>query len=313
VAKGRRRRLKPVNLWKEVPLLLGVALLLALFIKTFVVQAYYIPSQSMQYTINPGDRVLINKLSPWFDWTPQRGEVVVFKDPGNWLDPAALKKDNAVVSAVKSAFSFVGLLPSGSEQDLIKRVVGVPGDEVACKGAGAPVTVNGVPLSEKSYLFTGDVPSQQVFDVKVRPNMVFVLGDHRSDSGDSRVHLSDRYGGMVPYSDIQGHAFVRIWPFSRIGGIGTPGTFQLKGGPGSAGPVVTTAAQALAGAPALWGLALAVPLRAWWLRRRRGGSVGSLEALPTAAGVRTGGAARPAVRGVTKRLRERLGTGRQRG
>ena len=118
---------------------------------------------------------------------------------------------------------------------------------------------------------------------------------------------------MVPYSDIQGHAFVRIWPFGRIGSLGTPATFQLKGGPGSAGRVVDSAAQAFAAPPALWALALAVPLRAWWLRRARRRSVGSPVPLRGAAGAATGGAALPAVRGVTKRLRGRLGSVRQLG
>ncbi|MBS2536569.1 signal peptidase I [Catenulispora sp. NF23] len=293
MAKGQRRRLKPVKLWKELPILFGVALLLALVIKTFFVQAYFIPSQSMQHTIEPGDRVLVNKLTPWFGWTPERGQIVVFKDPGGWLDPSEIKKDNAFVGGVKKVFSWVGLLPEGNEQDLIKRVVGVPGDVVQCKGVGQPVTVNGVPLDEHSYLYRGvdgqlDDPSQTPFGpITVQPHTVFVLGDHRSDSGDSRVHLQEASQGLVPYSDMQGHAFVRIWPLTRISGLGTPSTFSLK-----------NPAQAVQGAatvpPVLWAFTLAVPLRAGSLRRRR----------------RRAGALLPDPAGVTNRLRGRLGTER---
>ncbi|MEY9889465.1 signal peptidase I [Catenulispora sp. MAP12-49] len=295
MAKGQRRRLKPVKLWKELPILFGVALLLALVIKSFFVQAYFIPSQSMQHTIEPGDRVLVNKLTPWFGWTPQRGQIVVFKDPGGWLDPSEIKKDNAVVGGIKKVFSFVGLLPEGNEQDLIKRVVGVPGDVVQCKGVGQPVTVNGVPLDEHSYLYRGadgqlDDPSQTPFGpITVQPHTVFVLGDHRSDSGDSRVHLQEPSQGLVPYSDMQGHAFVRIWPLTRVSGLGTPSTFSLKN------PAQAIAIQnAPTESPLLWGFTLGVPLRAGWLRRRR----------------RRGGALLPAPKGVTNRLRRRLGTER---
>ena len=292
MAKGRRRRLKPVKLWKELPILFGVALLLALVIKTFAVQAYYIPSQSMQHTIEPGDRVLVNKLTPWFGWTPQRGQIVVFKDPGGWLDASQTKKDNAFIGAIKTTFTWVGLLPAGNEQDLIKRVAAVPGDVIECKGSGSPVTVNGVPLDEHTYLFRNpsgqlDDPSQGPFGpITVQPHTVFVLGDHRSDSGDSRIHLEEKSQGLVPYGNVQGHAFVRIWPLTRMSGLGTPSTFSLKG-----------SAQALQGAasapPLLWGFTLAVPLRAGRLRRRRRAA-----------------ALLPAPAGVTNRLRRRLGTER---
>jgi signal peptidase I len=299
VAKGRRRRLKPVKLWKELPILFGVALLLALVIKTFFVQAYFIPSQSMQHTIEPGDRVLVNKLTPWFGWTPQRGQIVVFKDPGGWLDPSEIKKDNAFVGGVKKVFTWVGLLPEGNEQDLIKRVVGVPGDVVQCKGVGQPVTVDGVPLDEHSYLYRGvdgqlDDASQTAFGpITVQPHTVFVLGDHRSDSGDSRVHLQEPSQGLVPYSDMQGHAFVRIWPLSRVSGLGTPSTFSLKS-PARAVQSATTVP------PLLWGFTLAVPLRAGLLRRRRRGGGGLGMLLPDPSGV-------------TIRLPGRLGTERPRG
>ncbi|OLE27055.1 MAG: signal peptidase I [Catenulispora sp. 13_1_20CM_3_70_7] len=258
MAKGRRRRLKPVKLWKELPILFGVALLLALLIKTFAVQAYYIPSQSMQNTIEPGDRVLVNKLTPWFGWTPKRGQIVVFKDPGGWLDGSQTKKDSGFVGAIKTAFTWVGLLPAGNEQDLIKRVAAVPG-----------------------------APSQAAFGpITVQPHTVFVLGDHRSDSGDSRIHLEEKSQGLVPYDNVQGHAFVRIWPLTRIGGLGTPSTFSLKN-PAQALQSAATAP------PLLWGFTLAVPLRAGRLRRRRRAT-----------------ALLPAPAGVTIRLRRRLGTER---
>jgi signal peptidase I len=296
LARGRRRRLKPVKLWKEVPILIGVALVLALLIKTFAVQAYFIPSESMENTIKPGDRVLVNKLSPWFGWEPMRGEVVVFRDPGGWLDPSAVKRDNAVVGGFKKVLSFIGLLPSGSEQDLIKRVVGVPGDDVKCCDVQGRVTVNGVPLDEAAYLFPSDRPSETPptgFEIKVLPRTVFVLGDHRSDSGDSRVHLTEPTRGLVPYGDLQGHAFVRIWPLGRWGSLDVPGTFHQQ--------ALSKALGAAVGAPPLlWGFTAAVPLRVGLARRRRRRS-------------RASPGTDSAVPGVTKRAFGLLGTVRQRG
>ena len=228
--KGRRRRLKPIRLWREIPILLGIALLLALGIKTFMVQAFFIPSQSMENTIMPGDRVLVNKFSPWFGAQPQRGQIVVFHDPGGWLEGVATPtSDNAVVRGIKDVFTFVGLLPQSDEHDLIKRVIGVPGDDVACCDARGRVTVNGVPLNETGYLFPGAAPSTIKFNVKVPAGRIWVMGDNRGDSADSRFHMTATSDGTVPISDVVGHAFVLIWPPSRAGGLGVPATFQQEG------------------------------------------------------------------------------------
>jgi signal peptidase I len=228
--KGRRRRLKPIKLWREVPLLLAIALVLALGIKTFVVQAFFIPSPSMENTIMVGDRVLVNKFSPWFGAQPQRGQIVVFQDPGGWLpDTPTPDTSNIAVRYVKDAFTFVGLLPSDDQHDLIKRIIGIPGDEVKCCDKQGRVTVDGVPLNESSYIFPGAAPSTITFDVHVKAGFIWVMGDNRGDSADSRFHMTDKYGGMVPISDVVGHAFVLIWPPSRAGGLAVPATFQQEG------------------------------------------------------------------------------------
>ncbi len=155
-AQEGARPKKPRSFWKELPLLIGIALVLALLIKTFLVQAFSIPSDSMQNTLQRGDRVLVDKLTPWFGSKPPRGEVVVFHDPGGWLDgePAdQLQPDRRVCRTV---LSFIGLMPSAEEKDLIKRVIAVGGDTVECKGTG-PVTVNGKALNEP-YIFPGNTP-----------------------------------------------------------------------------------------------------------------------------------------------------------
>lgn len=228
--KGRRRRLKPIRLWREIPILMAIALVLALGIKTFLVQAFFIPSQSMENTIMPGDRVLVNKFSPWFGAQPQRGQIVVFHDPGGWLEGTTMPtSDNALVRGIKDVFTFVGLLPQSDEHDLIKRVIGIPGDQVACCDAKGRVTVNGVPLNETAYLFPGAAPSTITFNVRVPAGHIWVMGDNRGDSADSRFHMTGGSDGTVPISDVVGHAFVLIWPPSRAGGLGVPATFQQEG------------------------------------------------------------------------------------
>jgi signal peptidase I len=214
----RRRRLSAT---REVPILVGVSLLIALVLKTFLVQAFVIPSGSMEQTIQIDDRVLVDKLTPWFGSRPQRGDVVVFQDPGGWLEQEQLpptSEDPPVIKQGKQLLTFIGLLPSDDEQDLIKRVVAVGGDTVKCCDQSGRVTVNGMPL-EEPYVFPGDEPSQREFDVTVPVGRIFVLGDHRSNSADSRFHLDEPGEGAVPEEQVVGKAVVIAWPYSHWGGL----------------------------------------------------------------------------------------------
>ncbi|MGV9313127.1 signal peptidase I [Streptomyces sp. NPDC003691] len=211
--KVRRKRRR--SALKEIPLLVGVALLIALVLKTFLVQAFVIPSGSMEQTIRIDDRVLVDKLTPWFGSEPERGDVVVFKDPGGWLAddlvPPVKKDDPVVVKQIKQGLTFIGLLPSEGEQDLIKRVVAVGGDTVACCDKDGRVTVNGVPLTE-SYINPGNVPSARAFEVRVPEGRLFVMGDHRSNSADSRAHLDEEGRGTIAVDEVVGRAVVIAWP-----------------------------------------------------------------------------------------------------
>jgi signal peptidase I len=223
--KVKRRRQRAAA--KEIPILIAVALGIALVLKTFLVQAFVIPSGSMEQTIRIGDRVLVDKLTPWFGSRPQRGDVVVFKDPGGWLageQPTGLSEDPVVVKQFKAVLSFIGLLPSEDEQDLIKRVVAVGGDTVKCCDANGKVTVNGVAISE-SYINPGDVPSQSQFEVVVPEGRYFMMGDHRSNSADSRVHLNDGVNGTVSESGLVGRAVVIAWPFDHWSGLEQRSTY----------------------------------------------------------------------------------------
>ncbi|UGQ15363.1 signal peptidase I [Yinghuangia sp. ASG 101] len=253
---GRRRKqpAKKGSFWKELPLLLGIALVLALLIKTFLVQAFSIPSESMENTIKVGDRVLVDKLTPWFGSEPERGEVVVFKDPGGWLEGEPEQSHNGFVRGVQKVLSFVGLMPSTNEKDLIKRVIGVGGDTVECCDAQGRVMVNGVPLNE-TYLKPGELPSETPFKVTVPKGRLWVMGDNRGNSRDSRSHLAmgDPHQGTVDQDQVIGRAFTVIWPLGRIHWLGVPGTFDQKG--------IGSAA-----APMALGIAGAVPLVLW--RRR---------------------------------------------
>ncbi|MEU9122178.1 signal peptidase I [Streptomyces sp. NPDC048506] len=253
VSGSMKKGKKPRAFWKELPILIGIALLLALLIKTFLVQAFSIPSDSMQDTLQRGDRVLVDKLTPWFGAKPERGEVVVFHDPGGWLNETPTPEPNPV----QKVLSFIGLMPSAEEKDLIKRVIAVGGDTVECHGSG-PVKVNGKALKEDSYIYPGATPcGDRAFGpIHVPKGRIWVMGDHRDDSLDSRYHQNLKGNGTVSEDEVVGRAFTIAWPINRWATLPVPDTFDQAG-----------INKAMAVAPAALGLAGAVPIVLW--RRRR--------------------------------------------
>lgn len=209
-------------MWVETIALLCLAVLLAVVIKTFFVQPFWIPSPSMEPQFVRGDRILVEKVSYWGSGTPQRGDIVVFKDPGGWLTAA---EDAGATNPVTKALSFIGLYPSGGH--LVKRVIGVGGDRVDCASNKGPLMVNGHALSEASYLPKGTSPcaTYGAFHVRVPSDHIWVMGDNRGDSYDSRGHMGDPGGGFVPDDLVVGKAFALVWPLNRFQIIHRPATF----------------------------------------------------------------------------------------
>ena len=207
---------------KETAIIVVVALALSFLIKTFLVQPFFIPSESMGDTLQVGDRVLVTKFAPGpFD--VHRGDVVVFKDPGGWLGPRGESSNqNAVAEIIHNVGVFVGLVPADAGEHLIKRIIGVEGDEVECCDEDGRVTVNGVALDEP-YLAEGADPSELEFAITVPENGLWVMGDNRQHSEDSRYHQGRRGGGSISVSDVVGVSFVKIWPVSRWAGMRNPG------------------------------------------------------------------------------------------
>lgn len=184
-----------------------VVIVIAALIKTFVVQWYEIPSGSMLDTLEIGDRVAVTMFDHG-DVT--RGDVVVFRDPDHWLD---VQDPTGLRGAVRDGLILIHLLPQDSGHHLIKRVIGVPGDHVSADGTG-PVYVNGVAL-EETYVRSGRAGSEVAFDVTVPEGYLWVMGDNRANSADSRFHQDDAHGGFVPLDDVVGRAQAVVWPLSR--------------------------------------------------------------------------------------------------
>jgi signal peptidase I len=233
-------------------------------IKTYAVQAFFIPSGSMQDTLQINDRVLVNKIV--YDIRGiHRGDIVVFDGDGSWDPGAVPTKSNFLVEFYRGFASMFGFGHPGDI--LIKRVIGLPKDHVACCDAQGRVTVNGVPLSEQSYLYPGDVPSEARFNIVVPPGRLWVMGDHRSISDDSRDNMGQPGGGTIPESAVIGRAFVIIWPPSRWRFLPIPATFeQPKLNASSAAGTPDRLEPAAPVLPLSLGLAAAIPVT--WLQRR---------------------------------------------
>jgi signal peptidase I len=220
--EGKAR--SPLYLWlKEVATVVAIAVVLSFLIKTFLFRAFYIPSESMVNTLDVNDRIFVNLLVPK-PFALERGDVVVFKDTKAWLVPTPAKADGPF-TWVQGGLTFVGLLPDNSEQHLVKRVIGLPGDHVVCCDVGGKLTINGDAVDEK-YINPAEVPDIRNFDVVVPAGKIWVMGDNRNHSADSRAH-QDINGGFIDMPDIEGKAAVIAWPISRITGLGNyPDVFR---------------------------------------------------------------------------------------
>jgi signal peptidase I len=221
------RKRRPLPWWQELIALLATAFVLALLVKTFFLQAFYIPSASMEPTLMTNDKILVEKVSYW-NGDIHRGDIVVFDDPGGWLSDA----DEAHASnVIQRGLEIVGLYPTGGH--LVKRVIGVGGDIVSCRGPNARLRVNGVPLREdylpdevRACAAAESMGPNRSFRVVVPEDRLWVMGDNRDNSADSTAHLGSPGGGTVPAEDVVGKVWAIVWPASRAGFIDRPDTFE---------------------------------------------------------------------------------------
>lgn len=205
--------------WWDIPVTIAIALGVVLLITTFVVKPFSIPSGSMENTLQIGDRVLVNRMV-YRVRDIERGDVVVFNGSGSFVPAQVIPDRDPITGALVWVGQSFGLVAPDST-DFIKRVIGVGGDRVTCCDDQGRILVNGEPLQE-DYLFPGDAPSLQPFDVEVPEGTLWVMGDHRSASADSRVHLGDPGGGFVPEDSVVGRAMTVVWPLTRLSNIPLP-------------------------------------------------------------------------------------------
>jgi signal peptidase I len=258
IVDGTPKKKKQGSFLRELPFLLLIAFLLALLIKAFLVQAFFIPSESMENTLKVKDRVLVNKLVYRFR-DIHRGEIVVFKGPEGWQSEVSIPPPaNALDSFRRKVSSLLGLGHPG-EKDFIKRVIGTPGDTVQCCDPQGRVIVNGQPLDEP-YLFEDN--KEAFGPITVPEGRLWVMGDHRGRSSDSRAHIGEGTAqGTVPIDNVIGRAFVIIWPVKNFEGLRVP--HELESSKDALGP----ATWPLPLNPPLLGLAGSVPITL--VRRRR--------------------------------------------
>jgi len=224
-APARRRRGGLIGFLRDLVVILVIAFLISFLLKTFLVRSFWIPSPSMVATLEVNDRILVNQLVPKLV-AVKHGDVVVFRDPGGWLTLAP-SVNTAPPTPFQKFLQVVGLTADTSSDYVVKRVIGLGGDEVACCDANGRVTVNGVPLDEPYInVQPGQAASGTPFDVTVPEGYLWMMGDNRYDSADSRAHQNEPGGGFVPESDVVGRAFLLNWPLSRFGWLSDyPDTF----------------------------------------------------------------------------------------
>jgi signal peptidase I len=200
---------------RDILIILLIAIVISFLIKTFLVRSFYIPSASMENTLQINDRILVNELVP----TPiglERGDVVVFSDPGGWLGPSAEPERSGIEEGVDAVLGFIGLTAPDSNDHLIKRVIGLPGDTVTCCSAHGQLVINGVPIDEPYIVLNGQTKAtRDDFTVTVPEGFLWVMGDNRYNSGDSVAHRNDPSGGFVPIDNVVGRALVISWPANR--------------------------------------------------------------------------------------------------
>jgi signal peptidase I len=276
-----RKPKSPRPFWIEAVVLIAFALGIALAVHTFFLQAFFIPSGSMENTLHVGDRVLVNRMSYKVGHV-QRGQIIVFNGEDSWTAEApSSTPSNPVSRVLHDVGGFLGFAPAG-EKDFIKRVIGIPGDHVVCCDSQGRIMINGTPLDE-NYLSSGipvavstttKVNAARPFDITVPPGRVWVEGDHRDDSADSRSHTADPGGGTIPESKIIGRAFVIVWPLSHWRGLSIPASYR---------PISNAAAIAM---PYGIGAIMMAPIGLLrWRRRRRARRDGRLKiADPTKVG-----------------------------
>jgi signal peptidase I len=254
--------------WVEAVVLLVIAAVIAVGVHSFLFQAFFIPSGSMENTLLKGDRVIVNRLSYKVGHV-QRGQIVVFSGVDSWTpEGSVIPPSNPVLREFSKVGSYLGFAPSG-EQDFIKRVIGIPGDHVVCCNAAGQITVNGKALTEH-YLYPGSDNRTLPFDIVVPPGRLWVEGDHRNDSADSRSHTGLPGGGTIPINKVIGRAFVIVWPFSRLHRLEIPASYgAVSDTSASAAPDMTVSNMTASALPSVIGVAAVLPFGALRLRRRR--------------------------------------------
>lgn len=195
---------------RETAIIVVSALVLSALVRAFLIQAFFVPSASMEDTLLISDRIIASKITTSISGV-HRGEIVVFKDPGDWL-PEPPPPEGGMRGLIRTGLTFIGLIPSDSGKDLVKRVIGLGGDHVVCCDAQGRIMVNGQPLDEPYII---GPTTQVLFDVTVPADSMFVMGDNRGNSRDSRFHLEVN-SGAVPVDNTVGRVVLVVWPFNRL-------------------------------------------------------------------------------------------------